>query len=58
MGARQGGDELLRFADIHGDSPLLEHARRVAPRLLAGHPGAARAHVQRWLAGKAEFLKA
>jgi ATP-dependent DNA helicase RecG len=58
MGARQSGDELLRFADIHGDSPLLEHARRVAPRLLAEHPGAARAHVQRWLAGKAEFLKA
>jgi ATP-dependent DNA helicase RecG len=58
MGARQSGDELLRFADIHGDSPLLEHARRVAPRLLSEHPGAARAHVQRWLAGKAEFLKA
>ena len=58
MGARQSGDELLRFADIHGDSPLLEHARRVAPRLLSEQPGAARAHVQRWLAGKAEFLKA
>ena len=58
MGARQSGDELLRFADIHGDSPLMEQARRVAPRLLSEHPGAARAHVQRWLAGKAEFLKA
>ncbi len=58
MGARQSGDALLRFADLSEDSALLERARAVAPRLLAEHPQAARAHVQRWLASKAEFLKA
>ena len=35
MGARQSGDALLRFADLGADSVLLEHARRVAPKLLA-----------------------
>jgi ATP-dependent DNA helicase RecG len=58
MGARQSGDALLRFADLNEDSALLQHARRVAGVLLAEHPQAARAHVARWLASKAEFLKA
>jgi ATP-dependent DNA helicase RecG len=58
MGARQSGDALLRFADLGADSALLEHARRVAPRLLAEHPGAAAAQVQRWLASRADYMKA
>jgi ATP-dependent DNA helicase RecG len=58
MGARQSGDALLRFADLAQDNELLQFARTVAPRLLAEHPAAARAHVERWLAGRAEFLKA
>jgi ATP-dependent DNA helicase RecG len=58
MGARQSGDALLRFADLAEDNHLLQHARALAPRLLAGHPAAARAHVERWLAGRAEYLKA
>jgi ATP-dependent DNA helicase RecG len=58
MGARQSGDALLRFADLQHDEPLLQHARAAAPRLLAEHPGAARAQVDRWLAGRAEYLKA
>ncbi|HNT40138.1 MAG TPA: ATP-dependent DNA helicase RecG [Rubrivivax sp.] len=58
MGARQSGDALLRFADLHADEPLLQHARALAPRLLASHPAAARAQVERWLAGRAEYLKA
>jgi ATP-dependent DNA helicase RecG len=58
MGARQSGDALLRFADLNQDSELLQQARRVAPMLLAQHPAAARAHVARWLGGKADFLKA
>jgi len=58
MGARQSGDALLRFADLNQDSALLQQARQLAPRLLADHPAAARAHVARWLGGKAEFLKA
>lgn len=58
MGARQSGDALLRFADLATDAPLVEAARRSAQRLLAEQPAAARAHVERWLASRAEFLKA
>jgi ATP-dependent DNA helicase RecG len=58
MGARQSGEDLLRFADLDGDAPLLAQARRIAPQLLAQHPEAARAHVARWLSSKAEYLKA
>jgi ATP-dependent DNA helicase RecG len=58
LGARQSGDALLRFADLAEDAPLLQHARRVAPELLAEHPEAAQRHVRRWLGAGAEFLKA
>jgi len=58
MGARQSGDALLRFADIDGDAALLDAARALAPRLLREQPEAAAAHVQRWLGGRAEFMKA
>ncbi len=58
MGARQSGDALLRFADLAADSALLQKAHQTAPWLLRDHPAAAQAHVMRWLAGKAEFLKA
>ena len=58
MGARQSGQALLRFADIDADAALLDAARALAPRLLREHPDAAAAHVQRWLGGGAEFMKA
>jgi ATP-dependent DNA helicase RecG len=58
MGARQSGDALLRFADLAEDAPLLRAARELAPKLLDAQPGAAHAHVQRWLDTKVEFLKA
>ena len=58
MGARQSGDALLRFADLAHDNALLEQARRVAPKLLAQHPQAAAAQVQRWLASRVDYLKA
>ena len=58
LGSRQSGDQLLRFANLQEDDALLERARRLAPTLLARHPEAARAQVERWLGGKAEFLKA
>jgi len=58
MGARQSGAELLRFADLQEDAPLLKAARELAPRLLDEHAEAALRHVERWLGGKAEFLKA
>jgi len=58
MGSRQSGAELLRFADLQDDAPLLQAARALAPRLLDEHPQAAQKQVARWLGTKAEFLKA
>jgi ATP-dependent DNA helicase RecG len=58
LGARQSGDQMLRFADLATDTDLLAWARQEAPVLLERHPGLAHQHVQRWLGTKAEFLKA
>jgi ATP-dependent DNA helicase RecG len=58
LGARQSGAPLLRFADLETDRALLEWARAVAPQMLDRHPALAQAHVERWLGGKAEYLKA
>ncbi|MEO7008537.1 MAG: helicase-related protein, partial [Caldimonas sp.] len=58
LGARQSGAALLRFADLTHDAALVEAARRSALLLLDRHPEAAQAHLDRWLGGKAEYLKA
>jgi ATP-dependent DNA helicase RecG len=58
MGARQSGDALLRFADLQEDGALLHKAREAAALMLRQHPAAAQAHVARWLASRADFLKA
>jgi ATP-dependent DNA helicase RecG len=58
LGARQSGAAMLRFADLAVDIELLEWARALAPRMLDQHPELAERHVQRWLGGKSDFLKA
>ncbi|NDP40650.1 MAG: ATP-dependent DNA helicase RecG [Rhodoferax sp.] len=58
LGARQSGAAMLRFADLATDTALLEWARHLAPVMLDQHPALAEKHVQRWLGGKAQFLKA
>jgi ATP-dependent DNA helicase RecG len=58
LGARQSGEAMLRFADLATDGDLLEWARAESQRLLDEHPALAAKHVQRWLGGKSEFLKA
>jgi ATP-dependent DNA helicase RecG len=58
LGARQSGAPLLRFADLQTDEPLIEWARRWAPRLWASDPARAQRHLQRWLGGKIDYLKA
>ncbi|MDP3135212.1 MAG: ATP-dependent DNA helicase RecG [Burkholderiaceae bacterium] len=58
LGARQSGAPLLRFADISVDVELLEWARRQAPRMLSEAPESAHKHIERWMGGKSEFLKA
>jgi ATP-dependent DNA helicase RecG len=56
LGARQSGVAMLRFADISADEDLLNHARQAADELLRDFPEAARAHLQRWMANKHDYL--
>jgi ATP-dependent DNA helicase RecG len=56
LGARQSGVAMLRFADISADEDLLNQARQVADELLRDFPEAARAHLQRWMAHKHDYL--
>jgi len=58
LGERQSGLPLLRFADLERDTALIEAARDAAARLIAEHPEAARAHVQRWLGAREELTHA
>jgi ATP-dependent DNA helicase RecG len=58
LGARQSGAALLRFADLAEGDPILTWARRAAPIMLDRHSALARRHVQRWLGGRADYLKA
>jgi len=58
LGARQSGLPLLRFADLERDAALIEQARDVAEDLLQDHPTAAQAHLERWLGGRQDFVRA
>ena len=58
LGARQSGAALLRFADLSQDDGLLSWAREQAKDMLAAHPKLAQQHLDRWMGGKVEFLKA
>ncbi|MGF7191137.1 ATP-dependent DNA helicase RecG [Robbsia andropogonis] len=58
LGARQSGAAMLRFADLEVDRWLVEPAHALAQQLLATHPDAAQAHLDRWLGTRAQFLKA
>ena len=58
LGARQSGDALLRFADLAQDMDLLTAAHKLAPIMLREYPKAVDQHIERWLGGKLEYLKA
>jgi ATP-dependent DNA helicase RecG len=58
LGARQSGAPLLRFADLAEDEALVHLARDAATLLLDRHPQVALAHVNRWLGGRSDYLKA
>jgi ATP-dependent DNA helicase RecG len=58
LGSRQSGAAMLRFADLTVDLELLDWARQLAPRMLDQYPQLAARHVERWLGGKSDFLKA
>ncbi len=58
LGAKQSGVPLLRFADLEKDVALIEKARDAAQDLLDREPAAAASHLERWLGGRQEFIKA
>jgi ATP-dependent DNA helicase RecG len=58
LGARQSGAALLRFADLAEDAALLERIRAIAPEMLRDHAALAQQHIERWMGGKVDFLKA
>jgi ATP-dependent DNA helicase RecG len=58
LGARQSGEPLLRFADLEADAALIEQARDAADELLRTDPAAAQHHLDRWLGGREEYVKA
>ena len=58
LGARQSGVPMLRFADINQDALMIELARTLADEMLRDYPEAARAHLQRWMANKPDYLHA
>ena len=58
LGVRQSGEALLRFADLQSDQALVDAARETAVAMLADDPGAVDRHLQRWLRGGEELLKA
>ena len=58
LGARQSGAPLLRFADLEKDTDLVEAARGIAEGFLRDSPEAAKRHLERWLGGRADFLRA
>lgn len=58
LGARQSGAAMLRFADLEHDGWLIEPAREVAARLIAGYPDVVAQHLARWLGAREQYLKA
>jgi ATP-dependent DNA helicase RecG len=58
LGHRQSGEALLRFADLENDQDLVESARETAVAMLARFPDAVERHLERWLRGGEELLKA
>ena len=58
LGERQSGAAMLRFANLETDEELLEWARQYAPQMLQKDPALAAKHIERWMGGKIDFLKA
>ncbi len=58
LGHRQSGEALLRFADLQRDQPLVNAARETALSMLTGDLDGVNRHLQRWLRGGEELLKA
>jgi len=58
MGARQSGQQILRFANLETDIELLETARTAAEALLTHQPEIVDRHLARWLPRGLDYLRA
>lgn len=58
LGARQSGQQLLRFADPEADAELLEQARAAAANLLDRHAEGVERHLARWLPHGLDLFRA
>ena len=58
LGARQSGQQILRFADLETDLDLLEAARNAADELLEGDMATVERHLDRWLPRGLDYLRA
>ena len=58
LGHRQSGEALLRFADLQSDQALVDAARETAVSMLTDDPAGVDRHLQRWLRGGEDLLKA
>jgi ATP-dependent DNA helicase RecG len=57
LGVRQSGQELLRFANLDSDAGLVEQAQEAAVLMRDRYPDHARAHLDRWMRGRQDFLR-
>lgn len=58
LGVRQSGLALLRFADLNEDIEIAEQAHALAAQLLTDCPDVVDAHLERWMRGREDYLKA
>ena len=58
LGAKQSGQQMLRFADPLADADLLELARAAAPGLLEQYPEGVERHLERWLPRGLDLFRA
>lgn len=57
LGTRQSGMAMLRYGDPEQFPELAEQARDAARQLLRDAPAVARDHLDRWMAGREDFLR-
>lgn len=57
LGVRQSGVPMLKIADLNRDSHLLDAAKYWADTLIAEHPQAVEAHLDRWMGNRDELIR-
>jgi ATP-dependent DNA helicase RecG len=58
LGSKQSGDAMLRFVDLQRDAQLIAKTQMLASRLMKNYPELVQQHLGRWLAKRADYLKA